>query len=128
MPGAFAGDPRDAFTPGGRTPEEEDVFAHLRRMIHVRQELEPLRRGELQQLYVADQQYAFARSTATESVLVAINNDTKPATWIVDLQGTSLGDGAVLQDRLGTMGNVTVANARVTVTLPARSAAVLTAR
>jgi neopullulanase len=128
MPGAFAGDPRDAFTPGGRTPEEEDVFAHLRRMIHVRQELEPLRRGELQQLYVADQQYSFARSTVTESVLVAVNNDTNPATWSVNLQGTSLGDGAVLQDRLGTVGDVTVENARVTLTLPARSAAVLSGR
>jgi glycosidase len=128
MPGAFADDARDAFTAEGRTPEERDVFDHLRRVIHLRQELEPLRRGALQQLYIADQQYAFARTTATESVLVMINNDTKPATWSVDVAGTRLPQGAVLQDRLGVIGNVTVHHGRVEVTLPPRTAAILAAR
>ena len=86
MPGAFAGDPRDAFTAQGRTPQEQDVFDHLRRVIHLRHELEPLRRGALQHLYVADQQYAFARTDDTGSVLVAINNDTKPATFTVSVE------------------------------------------
>ena len=94
MPGAFAGDPRDAFTAAGRTPQEQDVFDHLRRVIHLRHELEPLRRGALQQLYIAEQQYAFARTTARESVLVAINNDTKPATCIVKVGGTRRGQTA----------------------------------
>ncbi len=128
MPGAFAGDARDAFTEEGRTPQERDVFDHLRRVIHLRQELEPLRRGALQQLYVADQQYVFARTTATDSVLVVINNDTKPATWSVNVAGTRLPQGAALQDRLGVMRYVTVDNGRVEVTLPPRTAAILAAQ
>ncbi len=126
MPGAFAGDPRDTFTAGGRTPQEQDVFDHLRRVIHLRHELEPLRRGSLQQLYIAEQQYAFARTTARESVLVAFNNDTKPATSIVKVGGTRVEDGAVLTDRLGTIANITVENGKVALTLPPRSAVILT--
>ena len=126
MPGAFPGDARDAFTVEGRTPEEQDVFVHLRRVIHLRQELEPLRRGSLQQLYVADQQYAFARTTSRESVLVAINNDTRPATWTVNVEGTGLADGTRLQDRLDVIGTVTVEKGRVALTVPARAAAILT--
>jgi neopullulanase len=125
MPGAFPGDPRDAFTSEGRTAAERDVFDHLRRVIRLRRELEPLRRGTLQQLYVADQQYAFARTTATESVLVGINNDAKPATWTVNVDGTRLANGAVLRDRLGAIDNVAVENGRVALTLPARTAVIL---
>jgi len=128
MPGAFPGDARDAFTAAGRTPQEQDVFDHVRRVIHLRQELEPLRRGALQQLYIAEQQYAFARTTASQSVLVAINNDMNPATFTVNIDGTHLVPGTVLQDRLGTIGNVAVESGGVTVTLPARSAAILTSR
>jgi len=102
------------------------VFDHVRRVIHLRQELEPLRRGALQQLYIADQQYAFARTTASQSVLVAINNDTNAATFTVNVDGTRLVSGTVLQDRLRTIGNVAVESGGVTVTLPARSAAILT--
>ena len=43
MPGGFPGDPRDAFTSTGRTPQEEGIFQHLRTLLHLRQELEPLR-------------------------------------------------------------------------------------
>ena len=66
------------------------MFDHLRRVIHLRHELAPLRRGALQHLYVADQQYLFARTDDTSSVLVAMNNDTKPATLTVNVDGTRL--------------------------------------
>jgi glycosidase len=126
MPGAFPGDARDAFTAAGRTPPERAVFDHLRRVIHLRHELEPLRRGNLQHLYAAEQQYVFARTTGVESVLVAFNNDVKPATWTVDVRGTRVSDGMVLHDRLGVIGDVRVQNGRIALTLPARSAVVLT--
>ena len=125
MPGAFGDDPRDAFTAAGRTPPERDVFDHLRRVIHLRHELEPLRRGALQQLYAAEQQYVFARTTGVESVLVAFNNDVKPVTWTVDVGGARMSDGVVLHDRLGGIGDVPVQNGRIALTLPARSAAIL---
>ncbi len=126
MPGGFPGDPRDAFTSTGRTPQEESIFQHLRTLLHLRQELEPLRLGVLQQLYVADQQYVYARTTATASVVVAINNDASPATWSTTLVGTRIPATAVLTDRLGVVGSVTVSGGVATLSLPARSAALLT--
>ena len=77
----------------------------------------------LQQLYVADQQYVYARTTATASVVVAINNDVSPATWSTTLAGTRIPPNAVLTDRLGVVGSVTVSGGVTTLSLPARSAA-----
>ena len=126
MPGGFPGDPRDAFTAAGRTPQEEHVFQHLRTLLHLRQDLEPLRRGALQQLYVADQQYVYARTTPTASVVVAINNDGSPATWSTTVAGTRLQNGASLVDRLGIIGPLTVSGGMISLTMPPRSAAILT--
>ena len=126
MPGGFPGDPRDAFTSAGRTPQEEQIFQHLRTLLHLRQALEPLRRGALQQLYVADQQYVYARTTPTASVVVAINNDASPASWSTPVAGTRLQNGASLVDRLGVVGPVTVSGGGLSLTLPPRSAAILT--
>src|SRR4029078_14824 len=116
----------DAFTSAGRTAQEEHVFQHLRTLLHLRQELEPLRRGALQQLYVADQQYVYARTTPTASVVVAINNDALPASWSTTVAVTRLQNGASLVDRLGVVGPVRVSGGGVSLTLPPRSAAILT--
>jgi neopullulanase len=124
IPGAFSGDTRDAFTASGRTTEEEDVFRHVRRVVHLRQELAPLRRGALKQLHVSDQQYVYARTTPAAAVLVAINNDTRPATIVVDVTDVPVGDGVVLQDRLGGVQNVRVQQGHVTISLAARTAAI----
>jgi neopullulanase len=124
IPGAFSSDARDAFTASGRTTEEEDVFRHVRRVVHLRQELAPLRRGALKQLHVSDQQYVYARTTPAASVLVAINNDTRPATIVVDVTDVPFGDGVVLQDRLGGVQNVRVQQGHITITLAARTAAI----
>jgi glycosidase len=126
MPGGFPGDPRDAFTPAGRTSQEDHIFRHLQAVLHLRQELEPLRRGALQQLYVADRQYSYARTTAAASVVIAINNDASSATWSTILAGTHVPDNAVLVDRLGVIGPATVKDGAVSLTLPPRSAAILT--
>ena len=45
---------------GGRTPEEERVHAHLKKLLALRRELTPLRRGQLVQLKSRDTTAAFA--------------------------------------------------------------------
>ncbi|HWT01079.1 MAG TPA: alpha-amylase family glycosyl hydrolase [Pyrinomonadaceae bacterium] len=128
FPGGFPGDRRNAFTRAGRTAEEQDLFEHVRRMNRLHAELEPLRRGGLVNLHVAAQQYAYARTTRGASVLVAINNDTKPAAFDLDAARANLEEGARLTDRLELSQNVRVADGRIKLTLPARSASVLTTR
>jgi 4-alpha-glucanotransferase len=110
--------PANAFTPAGRTKEQQDLFEYIRRLIKVRSELEPLRRAPLRNLYVSEQQYVYARGP----VIVALNNDGKQAEISWD---TNLSDGTVMHDRLGVSRDVVVRSGRLTVSLPERSAVVL---
>jgi glycosidase len=129
MPGAFPGDLRNAFTEAGRTPEEQDVFAHLSKVLQLRRELAPLRRGRLRQLFVSDQQYVYARTLDRSAVVVAINNATAPATVSVPVGGAGLADGVELVDRLGAVpGAIAVAGGSIMLPLPARGAAILAVR
>lgn len=124
FPGGFPGDSRNAFTREGRTPAEQSVFEHLRKLIRVRKELEPLRRGALLNLFASEQQYAYGRVTDRESVIVVINNDTKDATVEFEVANAGMADGAMLSDRLGLAGDVRVESGRIRVKLPARSSAI----
>jgi len=127
FPGGFPGDGRNAFTKEGRTPDEQAAFEHLRKLARLRVELEPLRRGALVNLYVADQQYAYARKTERASVIVAINNDSKPSTFEFDVSDLRIAGSALLIDRLGG-GEMRVQSGMLKVSLPARSAAILTTK
>ncbi|HEX3559589.1 MAG TPA: alpha-amylase family glycosyl hydrolase [Pyrinomonadaceae bacterium] len=126
FPGGFAGDARNAFNRQGRTPEEQELFDYIRRVVHLHTELEPLRRGALKDLYVADQQYAYARTTPSVSAVVVINNDAKPASFAFRVDGLGL-DNARLHDQLGTVkSDVLTSNGVLALVLPPRSAVILT--
>src|SRR5215211_1685345 len=79
FPGGFPGDKRNAFTAAGRTKEQQELFEYLRRLTHLHRELEPLKSGNLVNLYVSEQQYAYARTAKGGAVVVVINNDDKAA-------------------------------------------------
>ncbi len=127
FPGGFAGDARNAFDARGRTPEQQDVFEHVRRLAWLRAELEPLRRGRLVNLFYTEQQYAYARMTEREAVVVVFNNDARPAEIVCDVAPTHWPDGTRLNDRLDVLRDARIADGRLRVTLPARTASILTA-
>ncbi|HXI91295.1 MAG TPA: alpha-amylase family glycosyl hydrolase [Blastocatellia bacterium] len=128
FPGGFPGDTRSAFDKQGRTSDEQLAFDHLQKLGRLRTELEPLRRGELVNLYVADQQYAYARRTERASVIVAFNNDNRPATIEFDVSTVGLADGATLTDRLGAARDGVVESGKLKVSLPARAAGIFVRR
>jgi glycosidase len=128
FPGGFPGDRRNAFTKDGRTPQEQELFEHVRRMNRLHAELEPLRRGSLVNLHVAAQQYAYARVTQRSSIIVVINNDTKPSTIEFDVTRAGLSMDAPLIVYLGTASRGQVKNGLLKVTSPARSATILSER
>jgi glycosidase len=128
FPGGFPGDKRNAFNKAGRTAEEQDLFEYVRKMIRLHSELEPLRRGALVNLYVAAQQYAYARVTERASVIILINNETKPALFDFDAAPAKVEDGARYTDRLNISEDVHVMGGKFKATLPARSASVFTMR
>ncbi|HEX8129738.1 MAG TPA: alpha-amylase family glycosyl hydrolase [Pyrinomonadaceae bacterium] len=126
FPGGFPGDRRNAFTRAGRNDAEQDIFEHTRRVARLRAELEPLRRGALVTLRAAAQQYAYARVSERGAVVVVFNNDTKPAAIEFSVAAAGLPDDARLDDRLDTLKNVRAEGGVLKLTLPARSASILT--
>lgn len=125
FPGGFPGDKRNAFSSEGRTREEEDLFQYIRKLTGLRRELEPLSHGALINLYAADQQIVYARAIGGEAVVVAINNDKKPATVEFDVKPAGLKDELSLVDQLGGLTEVRINLGKIRTTLPARSASVL---
>jgi len=125
FPGGFPGDERSAFEGKGRTAAEEDVFAHLRTLLHLRREQVALRRGDTVNLLVGEQTWAYARFHEGKVVLVALNNGTAEASLDLPAGPAGLGEGRHLRDRLSGGTEARVVEGRVRLTLPARSAVVL---
>ena len=128
FPGGFPGDRRNAFTYEGRTREENEIYNHIRKLIHVRAELEPLRRGKLINLYATGQQYVYARRTPGQVAIVVINNDKKTPTIEFDVSRLGLANGTLLNDRLLGIRTVRVEDGKLKVALPERSAAIFVPR
>jgi neopullulanase len=128
FPGGFPGDPRNAFTRAGRTAVENDVFENLKRLTKLRAEHPALRRGSLVQIYDEEQQTVYARLLPEDRVLVALNNDTKPATIEFDVGGVGMGldTGLNFSNVIGPAA-MNFDHDHIRMTLAPRSAAVLTA-
>jgi neopullulanase len=128
FPGGFPGDKRNAFSKEGRTKEEEELFQYVRRLARLHTELEPLKRGALVNLYLSDQQYAYARKIRREVAVIVINNDTKSTTVEFDVKPAGLGDGVLLVDKLGQLAEVRISTGKLKTTLPPRSASLFVPR
>lgn len=128
FPGGWPGDSRSAFDERGRTPEEQDVFAHVRRLMRLRRDLAPLRRGRMVHLSIGDETYAFARVTNSASVIVGLNNGMEPSAIECDVSPLRVVDGATFRDALGGTLDVKATGGRIRMTLAARSAVVLAPR
>jgi glycosidase len=130
FPGGFAGDARNAFTKAGRTAVENDVFEHVKRLAKLRAELPTLRRGSLLQVYDEEQQTVFARTLGNQTTFVAFNNDTKLATVKFRFSDAGFAPNARLiqrQDHLGGAVGVERRGDAVTLSMPPRTAIIITA-
>ena len=101
FPGGFPGDSNDAFTQVGRTPEQQDVFAHTQSLLKLRHEHPALRTGTQKHVAVADKYYAFTREAAGERLLIVFHNADAPETLNLDLTGTSIADAKSLTSIFG---------------------------
>jgi glycosidase len=125
FPGGFPGDNRDAFTRAGRSKTENEVWNYLAKLGHLRQELEPLRRGSTLDLLDEEQQMAYARVGKTMSVIVIINNDSKPANVGFDCSDVkNIPVNAVLKDILGTSQGAPMHGGYFSARIPGRTAAI----
>jgi glycosidase len=123
FPGGFPGDKRNAFLSSGRKKDEEDLFQYIRKLTRLHSELDPLQRGQLLNLFVSDQQYAYARKTKSTAVVVVINNEAKAVEIEFDISPAGFANGVGLIDRLGVSKETRVSGGKLKVKLPERSAA-----
>jgi glycosidase len=124
FPGGWPGDAANAFDPAGRTPEQAATHAHIKQLIALRRELEPLRRGSVTNLSATFDGHAFARVCANEFTLVALNNSGHAEHFKLDLAGLPASEGVAFSDRLGALGTLNLADGKLIFTLPPKSAAV----
>ena len=125
FPGGFPGDPRNAFEAAGRTAEEEDVHAHVRTLLHLRQAVPALRRGRTVNLHVADKAWVYARVLERGVAVVGLSTDAAAAALDLPAAGLGLAEGTRLRDRVGSLGEVTVEQGRLRLVLPPGSSGVL---
>jgi glycosidase len=126
FPGGWPSDPHNAFTASGRTPEEQAIFEHLRKLAQLRAELVPLRRGRLLSLVASEQMYAYARVAESESVLMVFNNGTQAEKLEIPAAPLRMPKGTTLRDQLNAASEVRVEGDNISVMMPARSAAIYT--
>jgi glycosidase len=107
--------PAGSFSASGRTPEQQSVWAHVRKLAQLREQYPALRRGELQQIAVTDDTYVYRRG----DLLVFLNKGANPVELTAeapDGRWRDLLDG--VKDSMASQG-------RVTVGVPAQSAVIL---
>jgi glycosidase len=90
FPGGFPGDLRNAFTAGGRTAEQQDVFAHVQSLLALRQAHPGLRTGKQWHIGWDESYYAFLRELPDEKLLVVYNNSPTSRDLQISLADTPL--------------------------------------
>ncbi len=113
FPGGWRGDVRDAFVAGGRTAEQQSVFAHVQRLLTIRGQRADLRGATTEHLFIDDRVFVYRRGAST----IAINNDTTSVT--VDVAGA-----VGVNDAMGVCRAPVKRGARTAITIPARSSCV----
>ncbi len=113
FPGGWRGDVRDAFVAGGRTAEQQSVFAHVQRLLTIRGQRANLRGAKTEHLFIDDRVFVYRRGAS----VIALNNDTTAVT--VDVAGA-----VGVNDALGVCGVPVKRGARTAITIPARSSCV----
>ena len=88
FPGGWPGDPKNAFTAEGRTPEQQELFTYVQTLLRLRREHPALQNGKLWHLFSDDSSYVFLRETEEERVMVAFNNSDKPREMKIPLRDT----------------------------------------
>jgi glycosidase len=91
FPGGFPGDPRDAFTPAGRSSEEQQIFNTYHDLLRLRKATRALSRGTLIDLVANETVFAYLRQLGDECIVVALNLGKAPATvpFPTELSGTA---------------------------------------
>lgn len=101
FPGGF-GDTPNAFTPAGRTPDQQRLWEETQQLLALRRRHRALRHGRHRDLVVEGRQWAFLREDGKEKLLVVVNGSGNRAE--VQIPAAAICDGA--PNRLCTVNPV----------------------
>jgi glycosidase len=127
FPGGFPGDLRNAFTAGGRTAEQQDVFAHVQSLLALRQAHPALRTGKQWHIGWDESYYAFLRELPDEKLLVVYNNSPTSRDLQISLADTPLQGTQHLELLFGSAAS-SLAGDELHLALASRTLAVFKAR
>jgi len=104
---------------------DQAVLAYHTDLIKLRHNHPALRTGRYQRLYAADGVYAFARSNAAETLLIAVNVAEQPRDVQIAVDAFAPGHSLKEVARVYGEGNVTPADTQLMISLPPRAGLVL---
>jgi glycosidase len=113
FPGGWASDAHDAFASSSRSASEQEVWAHVQKLLQLRAARADLRTGVMEHLVASEHVYVYRRGRT----VVALNNDTTPA-------HVHLAPMQLHPDALGVCSMPTADASGVTLEIPARSGCV----
>ena len=120
--GGFPGDPANAFTAAGRTPEQASVHDYLRTLLRFRAHHIALQTGLQQDIYMDKTVFAFVRAddvahgctpSSPERVLVTANHSSSPRSLTLSTPETALAGCSQFMPALGA-SPATLANGSLT--------------
>jgi glycosidase len=112
FPGGWREDARNAFEASGRTPEEQEIFAHVQKLLQLRASRPGLRGRQTQTLAAGEQTLVYRRG----ETIVALNNDTTATTVRVPLPA-----GGLRADLLAACETPRIEGREAVVAIPART-------
>lgn len=115
FPGAWPGDERDTFAEAGRTPDEQAVFSHARKLFNWRKTKEVIHSGRTVQFIPQNGLYVFFRYNDNEAVMTAVNLSDESANIDWARYAEIVGDV--------TIGNCVLSDSEVSFTRPIEIAA-----
>ena len=120
FPGGWHEDEKSAFTAQGRTPEQQEVFAYVQKLLRLRRDHGALRSGQLWHLSSDDASYVFLRDTEEEQLVIAFHNGSQPRELNVPLRDTPAQDAAGASVLLGN-AEADISSRTLHLHLPAQS-------
>ncbi|HTV83556.1 MAG TPA: alpha-amylase family glycosyl hydrolase [Acidobacteriaceae bacterium] len=132
FPGGFPGDPQNAFTAAGRTPEQAAVHDWVAALFQFREHHPALYNGRQQDLFTDPSAFIFVRTPdvrhgctrgGDQRFLIAVNDADTSRTLTIPTKRTALEGCSGFRAELGT-GNATAAETQLTVSIPAKQAVI----
>jgi glycosidase len=122
FPGGFPNDSRNAFTKGGRAPDEQRMFEWTRDWIRLRREYPAIRRGQTIDLVYDDDTYVFARRSMDETIIIVVNRAATPKKTTIPVTLLEATDGSQLLPLLVAKDRIRALEGAFTFDAPPRTA------